>query len=80
MGIARTHMVSAVARGLQAAGVTYTLPRTEDGKGDNSSAAALQRLQAVAPPNQAADGGADGGSGQNTAQAGAAAAGILLLS
>jgi hypothetical protein len=80
MGLAKTHMVAALARGLNAAGVSFTLPPTKGGPpGDGGLA--VQRIAAADGHGQ--DGGSGGGNGgkddQSHANKASAAAGNLLV-
>lgn len=74
-------MIQAISQGLQAAGVTYTLPpsRDKDG-GSDDNAARMRAAEATAGTGPAAAGGnaSDQGNGNNMA-ASVAAANVLLM-
>lgn len=80
-GLAKTSMIAAICQGLQAAGVTYTLPPSRDHKGgDDDSAARLRAAEAVAGTSPAAAGSSTTDQrNSDAAAASVAAANVLLM-
>ena len=82
MGLARTNMHAAVCRGLTAAGLTYTLPASKDGRRPDFPATAASKVRAEALINQDPDAGSRRQAADTAPDVNAtvAAANLVLLS
>jgi hypothetical protein len=80
--LAKTYMIAALARGLQAAGVSFTLPPTKDGSSGDAGVA-MHRLAAADGSGQGGTSSEGGNAKEDPSQgnkATAAAANLLILS